>query len=68
MDSALLASPGLSLLEFQGYVACVLTQILRELEARSTGQILPGTLPRSTQEVGLLGTDFLEQMIYHDHQ
>lgn len=30
---------GLSLLEFQGYVACVLTQILRELEARSTGSL-----------------------------
>lgn len=30
---------GLSLLEFQGYVACVLTQILRELEARSTGSV-----------------------------
>ena len=29
---------GLSQLEFEGYVACVLTQILRELEARSTGQ------------------------------
>jgi hypothetical protein len=34
-----LTSPGLSLLEFQGYVACVLTQILRELEARSAGRI-----------------------------
>ena len=34
-----LTSPGLSLLEFQGYVACVLTQILRELFARSAGRI-----------------------------
>lgn len=30
---------GLSLLEFQGYVACVLTQILRELFARSAGSL-----------------------------
>ena len=29
---------GLSLLEFQGYVACVLTQISRELEARVSGR------------------------------
>jgi len=30
---------GLSLLEFQGYVACVLTQISRELEARVSGNL-----------------------------
>ena len=35
----------LSLVEYHGYVACVLTQILRELEERREGELFWSILP-----------------------